>query len=455
MTFKLFKRSALALAISGSAVAPLVAKADTVLDTATPVFTVRTATTGFTISGFDVQALPNGDVAVVWTESNTATGQLDRLLLRTFDQQGFPTSNVVVLDQEDASIAERFQSPSVATAQDGTLVIGWELAKSAQTSQRCGNPGDDLRVVRVIPPYTGLSTFSLQMPSSLGTSPCAVQVEIDNDGDFLVSWADELPGEVYNLNIMTFVANTIQASSARTVVESAEEIGSWAMQDNGTLLLGWLRDGDAIGQRYDFQLNRFGSEVELDAGFSQGSARFLQVETDADDGFVAFWAQQATANVQRWKSDLSQGEALELESLANDGSISSDRPSLAADSDGNLLAAWTLNRTGTSEQQVFVGSFDAANEAIDDVAELDEPGSNTGVRVALNDEVGAAVWLASSTRLDAHIIAPLLGRSIIESEKSSPEDNSTDNAPPDAGSVGWLGILMSLVLAGARRLRRA
>lgn len=439
----LFQRSLLAVAISGAATLPVNAWSDSLLDGASEVLTLRSAATGYSVSGFDTVVLPGGSLVVVWTEHNGAAN--DKLLLQLFTRSGESIGSVRTLAQaEDATTA--FEYPTVGADQFGNLAVAWTVGANVISSV-CDSDSTGIRALTVSPPYN--STSQLPLYANMGTVPCGPEIAMDNDGDFVLVWADRNGFQNFDISIQTYLAGGVPNRGHKDFLTGLDAPATVALQDNQRMLLGWEKNNQAVGRYHDLQLNQLSSSFDLSndniADFSV-TISSVSVSNDFEGGFVAFWNNENTNEffAQRWSKDGSAGDGVELFAYSS-GSNNIGIPSLAADSEGHLFSSTDED---FSSGVIVASAVDKNGQNVADNINYEIKSLSGALvqhsKVAMNNDTIVVAWVPSGgTTLEARLFEPLA---------STPTPGSRSFLDTIGAGHPWLMVLLAGLLAVWRRL---
>ena len=186
-----FQPSALALAIAMLATKPMAAEDFGPDATASTLRDIVPSSNS--IKGFDITPLPEASFAVAWTESIIDIDKpRDRLLLQVFDSEGEPISEVLTLSATELNKSQLLGIPAIASDANGNLIIAWEVFNEPP-AELCAARGSNIKAFGVTPPYDPTNLVSVT-PVFPGLNPCVVDVVMDNDGDFALSWSNKVDG---------------------------------------------------------------------------------------------------------------------------------------------------------------------------------------------------------------------------------------------------------------------
>jgi len=431
-----------------------------------------------TIRGFDIAALPNDQFAVVWAE-HPYTGN-GRVVLQRFNRFGEEVGASVVI--YDGPIEGREPlSPAIAADGNGKVVVGWPAVNCYKYGSR-DKPGE----VRAYTLDEGSTTpQAIVIPDSLTDKhTCGVDVAMDEDGDFAVSWGIQQNFHDIDVQVRTYNASGQPQSSVIDVAQTALISPSLAMQADGSFMLVWSNDNDndkengikprVMGRRYsNIDGVPAGDAFRVDNFVNRDSQAQLQPSLAADPqgGYIAVWGEHSfefrlttsyrefDVRGQSWAADGSARSELFFGSVENaevGATQHYDRPSVSADSDGNMLAAWSFDRSGSYDRKDSLRratALDAQGDPLGDrdvafglVGEAGAVENGQGARVAVSDNAAALIWTEESTSSDSprRLQAVFLGK---------PREAPSVDSSSSGGSLGWGALLMASLLAFGRRFR--
>ena len=448
----LFKPSALSLAIAGAAVMPISVWAEGLLDDAGDIVTLRETSSNYYIRGFDIHELTYGRFAVVWAENNM--NDSDKLYLQLVGEQGQALGSPKVIAEQEDDKVEAFEFPSIEVDEVGDIYVAWAVRNNASANaDSCTdtNGADEIRAVSLSRPYT--DTTNITLPGAFGTSPCGVELVMDHDGDFAIAWSNRNSNIDFDLSMQTYLAGGVPIRGRYQFVQGAKEPFTLAIQNNQTLLVGWIDADDfAVGQRFDLQLNKLGSDFYLDNGnvsspFSD-SFKDLGIASHIDNSFLAYWVEGGDysdfdVKTQQWNEDGTAGLSFDLANITSASSISSGAPSLESDSEGKLLSVWDYDDPARSGE---IGSYVAVEKdgttILDSDVEfafLSSTSFTYSPRIAINNERAATAWVEDAGGiLKVKTFAAVT--EVPEEEEESTELFGSFNQP-------WLWLLGGLMAA--------
>lgn len=466
--------------------------------------------------GFDVTALPNDEFAVVWAEHHVNSG--DSIKLQKYSGQGEKLGDAIeVFTYPDKRFA---WNPTIAADQAGNLVIAWGESKdgrktagtltSSCTPSGTNGVGDGVQVRRLPTPVNSNDIESVTV-SGFKTDdlPCDVKVAMDEDGDFALLWATPSASgsSTVALSMQVFSAEGSAVFPSSSAVADSFLPGDLAFYDENNLIVAYTQirsDGQAsaiMGQRYDHTGKLIESAFRLDNGATTTNAFKYQLLPNLaatpdleGDGFVVAWRESVTlgrhllsgenislqVRAQRWRADATEVPALlppvvlaRYESVPSSSAAST--PSLDVDSDGHLLAAWTMSFYEDKPDEDFDSFNDASLFALstDEVTELDQTvrvndyenkftefGANDfqSARVAISDQAKALVWLdggfGGGSRGDSKSLKAIFVSGVDDPDIDPDDPNSKPQSNNSSGgSLSWLSGLMALLFGVGRYTR--
>jgi hypothetical protein len=251
----------------------------------------------------DVACAPDGRFVVAWTEKNGIIGPtaypLTDVLARRFGADGRPTA-AEWIDQAsrgNEDIAETWSSPAVAMNGSGAFVIGVE--DDYVTSN---NGGSQIYAQTYGPDGAFLHSDDLFFVA--GDFPWSPSVALADDGTVLVAWTDNLAdsltddtGDLVGILAERFDAAGVPVGYAihvNTTKTGRQVEASISMAPNG-FLVAWTsdagQDGDSLGvfaQRFDLNGSPIGPEVGF-ATRTAGDQSLPAVAVGPEGRGVAVW----------------------------------------------------------------------------------------------------------------------------------------------------------------------
>jgi len=195
-------------------------------------------------------------------------------------------------------------------------------------------------------------------------------VAIDADGDFVVAWASPQDGSSFGVFAQRFDASgQPQGSEFRvnSFTLSHQRGPSVAMKADGDFVIVWEsndQDGSDSGifaQRFDPFGNPQGSEFQVNS-FTSNSQFKPSVAIDSDGDFVVAWSSDDQDGngfgifAQRF-DPFGNPQGLEFQANTFTGSFQNE-PSVAIDSDGDFVVVWHGDNQDGSDYGVFAQRFD-------------------------------------------------------------------------------------------------
>jgi hypothetical protein len=200
-------------------------------------------------------------------------------------------------------------------------------------------------------------------------------VAMDSDGDFVVTWSsDDQDGSSYGIYGQRFNASGIAQGSefrVNTYTASVQSSSAIAMDSDGDFVITWmsnLQDGSTFGiygQRFNASGIAQGSEFRVNT-ITVGQQRNPAIAMDLDGDFVIAWQSQGDGSgygvyAQRYNaSGVAQGSEFRVNTYTTNGQF---YPSIAMDSDGDFVIAWSSQGQDGSLNGVYAQRFNASGEA--------------------------------------------------------------------------------------------
>jgi hypothetical protein len=305
-----------------------------------------------------VAADSDGDFVVVWYSSGSSgtDTSFDSIQGQRYASNG---AKLGAEFQVNTYTTNTQRHPSVAADADGDFVVVWESPGSFGTDtgssaqgQRYASDGSARGAQFQVNSYT---TNSQDSPS----------VAVDADGDFVVVWTSwgsygtdssilSIQGQRYASNGATLGAEF----QVNTYTTNNQDSPSVAVDAEGDFVVAWSSAGSPgtdtslssiQGQRYASNGSTLGAEFQVNTYTTSYQAN-ASVAVDADGDFVVVWissplpedeTSHRSVQGQRYASDGStQGVQFQV---STDTLSNHQRPSAAADADGNFVVVWHVN----------------------------------------------------------------------------------------------------------------
>ena len=315
-----------------------------------------------------VAAEANGDFVVVWaSDGSSGTDTTASIQGQRYASDG----SALGAQFQVNSYTSGFQyDPSVAADADGDFVVVW---------YSMGSPGTD----------TSFGSIQGQRYASTGSAQGAQfqvnnyttqdqglsSVAADPDGDFVVVWTSKgspgtdwfgysIQGQRYasdgSAQGAQFQVNTFTMTWQFRASVAADPGGGFLVAWDCTCATGSDTDTFSIqSRRYAANGAALGPQFQVNT-YATSEQRYPSVATDADGGFVVVWQSQGSSGTdtgftysiqgQRYAST---GSAQGLQFQVNTYTTNTqDRPSVAADPDGDFVVVWGSNgSSGTDTSQ--------------------------------------------------------------------------------------------------------
>lgn len=323
---------------------------------------INTTTTdtqlGPDVNGRNIAMDSAGNYVVVW-DSNLQDGALHGVYGQRFDSAGTAIGTEFLINQTTAG---NQQFSSIAMADDGSFVVIWQSDQTAQ---------GDIYARRFAADGTALSN-EFRVNTTTASTQQQANIAMDSAGNFVVVW--ESRSGNYDIKAQRYSSNGTAIGTEFTVntTTTNDQTGaSVSMNSAGQFVVAWeskTGDGSASGvfaQRYNadgttaggqFQVNQTATNDQLDP----------EVAVDELGGFVISWESKQTdvgdVYVRRFDNT---GAAVTGDVLVN--TTTADRQgkaSVAVDSDGNFVVAWSSNLQDGNGEGVFARQYSAGGIAI-------------------------------------------------------------------------------------------
>ena len=461
MTAFSLRRTPLAVAVC-SAILCAPVGADDLFDDIAPARDLYTAGAGYVLHGFDVAALPDGQFAVVWEETNDSD-DMDYVRLARFDAEGEPVGDIVTV-AEDMYTSLPLRDPVVAADADGDMVVAWNVED--------GRGDRDCRGVR----YKRVSREDVVSEESYpdydnSGRKCHVRVAMNDQGAFVLGWYDAPYQGSPRYMASTFNADGTAISSPPVRVDDAlDDITlplALTMQGD-TFTLAWTGpQGKLLAQRYNVNGTWLGDLFRLDNDEQSGSSfgqTYPALAGDEEGGFVGFWYQTEPEGDRqlghRWAADGTAVAALEAGEDTMRGNIEDQDPiSVATDGDGLILAGWSFVNMDAERQESRVAAFRDGQRLGDGPVTVATTSEDTLVysdltRVVISGGTATVLWYQRDEGGNAVIRARSVKVSEPAGEEPAPGDDDNGGGGSSGGASGPLVLLGLGLLALRRRLRR-
>ncbi|MBL7249449.1 GlyGly-CTERM sorting domain-containing protein [Alloalcanivorax marinus] len=449
MSLPYFRRAPLAAAVSLVLAAPAGGATDDTL-------TLRALSGSVTFTGFDLAATPDGFVAV-WAEHDDSAQ--DRLMARRYDDEGLPLDDAFLVHEQASS--RSMGRPSVAADQSGNLVVGWESSSTSQFPEECGGGLHFTRVSAddaVAEPAVPYQNYVM--------GACALDVAMDDDGDFLVTWTSVVSGQpMEQLGLRPYMADGTPISDQvyRYASTNGVRLGHASLQGEGAVAIAFHNGGQTQLLR-NSSINLSSDQysnmaLDNDADFGDGVIQSgAIIARDREGGFVGAWRQHApdaeageaySLRAQRWAADGSAGDALLLAAEAEEGF---SKPGVATNAAGQMVAVWSYQPAGQAPEAGAI-AFDANGQRLGELdwefADLAALGTDGAPRVALNGTAALVAWYgADGQTLEARSL------NVSDAQGGGGDDGGSDDGGSGGGGGGGTTGLLSLLGLGLLALRR-
>ncbi len=315
----------------------------------------------------NTQSLPSvamdsdGDFVIAWN-SYHQDGSWYNIYAQRYNSSGIPVGNEFRVN----TITEYSQAfPRIAMDSDGDFVITWsnyypDVVWSdiyAQRYDSSGNPlGSEFRVNTWTTHHQAWS-----------------YVAMDSDGDFVIAWHSYYQdGSSYDIYAQRFNSSGIPVGSeflVNTWTTDIQVASSVAMDNDGDFIIAWLsgsQDGYGYGiyaQQYESSGAPVGSEFRVNTWTTSSQIR-PSVDMDSDGDFVIAWESMSQDGsyygiyAQQYENS---GAPLGSEFRVNTWTTGSQvNPSVAMDSEGDFVIAWSSNYQDGSYYGIFAQRYQHA-----------------------------------------------------------------------------------------------
>lgn len=345
------------------------------------VFTNTTATTGGTPS--------------FGTATNTAAGTSPQdVATGSFDGGSFPdvvtasrTSSYDIYARRYYAATGAFQgsafvvsggstgnqrAPSVAVDDQGDFAISWQ----AQTASN----GYDLYGRMYLPSGAAVTVGNTLGAFRINTTTSGDQLAPNTgfiaDGDFVVSWNGNVPGDSTGIARQMYRRDPIATGGefrANTFITDKQRLSSVALDDAGDFIIVWQSYGQDAANTYGIYAQRYNS-----AGVAQGSEflvnnttagnqTYANVAYDHNGNYIITWSsdQSGTYDIYYRRFNASTGAALGNEVRVNTTTASIQYlSSVAADASGNFWIVWqSANQDAANSWGIYGQRYNSAGVA--------------------------------------------------------------------------------------------
>ncbi len=362
-----------------------------------------------------------GNSVVTWQDNSGADGDLSGIFARRYDVNGVPAPAAAFQVNTTAPGAQ--QSPAVAMAADGRMVVVWQSTDEGGDSgiyaQRYTADGlADGSEFRINDIATGVQ----QNPS----------VAMNAAGEFVVVWEDALAnGNGLGIMARVYLADGSPLGSAVAInaKSSGDQLNPHvAIADNGTFTVSWL---DAAGsvqlQRFDANAVAVGSANTVAAGF-MGTTNRAALTAGIDVGVSMTSGTSSNTLTYNLRvtnyGDTAAGAVNLVDTLpANVGFISASG------------SGWTCSNNTPSAGKVSC-----------DLASLASAGSST-VTIKVDTTGVSATSLTNSATVATSGDVNAANDTVSATVTST----ASSGAAPAAGAFGWVTLLLGFFGIGLRR----
>jgi hypothetical protein len=264
-------------------------------------------------------------------------------------------------------------NPAVAMDDQGDFMIAW------QSNQTAAN-GYDIYGRLYLPSGTavtvGSSTNEFLINTTLSGDQIAPDAGMIADGDFVVSWNGNVPGDTSGIARQMYRRDPTPTGGefkVNTFVTDKQRLSSIAMDDQGDFMIVWQSFGqDAAntygiyGQRYNSAGVAQGSEF-LVTNTTAGNQTYASIAYDNNGNYIVAWAsdQSGTYDIYYRRFSVATGAALANEVRVNTTTANSQTlPAVAADGSGNFWITWaSYGQDAANSWGIFAQRYNSAGVA--------------------------------------------------------------------------------------------
>jgi Secretion system C-terminal sorting domain len=306
-------------------------------------FLVNTYTTDD--QGFPSIAMDSdGDFVIAW-QSDGQYGDFYGIYAQRYNSSGLAQGAEFLVN---TYTTDSHRYPSIAMDSDGDFVIAWTSV---------GQDGDGEGIYAQRYNSSGVAQGTEFLVNTYTTSDQLwPSIAMDSDGDFVIAWESiGQDGSYYGIYAQRYNSSGLAQGSeflVNTFIPYTQRSPSIAMDSDGDFVIAWMsdgQDGDGLGvyaQRYNSSGLAQGTEFLVNTYTTSGQFA-PSIAMDSDGDFVIAWdsfGQDGSYEgiyAQRYNNiGVTQGS----EFLVNTYTTSSQLwPSIAMDSDGDFVIAWTSN----------------------------------------------------------------------------------------------------------------
>jgi len=292
----------------------------------------------------------NGNFAVLWQEDDGEGG--NNLFVQRYNAAGIAAQGAassILYNSGGRDISD------LAMDDDGNFVVGRNHNRTP-----IGNRFNSAGVLQ------GAETAT-SILQSISSSP---SVDLDDNGDYVIAWTDAGYGNDRIL-IRRFASGGIAKEPNEIQIQvtpSFDTINNVdiAVDADGDFVVTWAKEGEIYAQRYDKQGIVAGGTFSV-SGTNPRYDYNVEVAVDATGNFVVVWANgsQRGANeiyVRRYDN---QGLALDALPVKVGSTQNASDAKVARDNDGDFVVTWREDSVDT--QKIQARAFDKAGQAYGDV----------------------------------------------------------------------------------------
>ncbi|MDP6446108.1 MAG: hypothetical protein QF805_20130, partial [Pirellulaceae bacterium] len=289
------------------------------------------------------------------------------------------------------------KDPSVGVADNGDFVVVWEGDDSDKDGvyfQRFDSSGT----------AQGGETLANAEEKDDQKDPV---VAVDADGDFVVVWQGNGPGDSKGVFLRRYDETGTALSGdvlVNTTTSGDQEEPAIAMASDGDFVVVWEGDdADKKGvylQAFDSSGSRVGSETLVNVTTS-GDQKDPRVGMADDDSFVVVWSGNGTGDSKGVfaRAFNNVGGTLSGEVLVNTTTANDEKtPDVAVDTDGDFIVVWQGD--DADKKGIFAQRYDSTGAAVGGETAINQTtsGDQKDPRVALDDDGDfVVVWRGNGT----------------------------------------------------------
>ena len=299
---------------------------------------IETTTAGDRGNQQAVALSADGSYVVAWSAQDPGTLEWD-VYARRFDRLGQPLTGEILINQTTAGDQ---QWARVAADSTGNFVVTWTDDSS----------GDSDVLARLFTPSGAATSTEFVVNASTAGEQHDSTIDMDSDGDFIIAWQGEGPGDpddgiFYRRFMLNGAAIDGTDQLANATDRGPEQDAAVTLNDDGSFAIAWATTDDIYVQAFAADGSLTGSERNVNLT----SASHPAIDSDAAGNFTVVYRVGSGVWGRGYNADGTQRYGW----FQVDGG-DSDYPSIAMTPDGQFVV--TYQRTSTDED-VRARAFEA------------------------------------------------------------------------------------------------